>query len=92
MGGDVLFLFAQVGADVQYILSGIRSNSILTPNEQVLLDGYRALDPATRRRMLAFMLGGDAANEKNNPASITVSASGHGTQAAGRKIVNRGKQ
>jgi transcriptional regulator with XRE-family HTH domain len=91
-GALFLAAIANAGADVQYIVTGTPSASAVSADEQVLLDGYRALDPATRRRMLAFMLGGDAASEKNSPPSITVTASGHGTQAAGRKIVNRGKQ
>lgn len=43
---DAKFLaaIAAAGADVQYILTGIRSSTALTPDEQMLLTGYRALD------------------------------------------------
>jgi transcriptional regulator with XRE-family HTH domain len=101
MGSDVLFMFAQAGADAQYILTGIRSGTALAADEQILLDGYRALDPATRKRMLAFVLteSGPAEvsrqiKEKlngNGSKTITVTATGNGAQAAGRNIVNKGK-
>lgn len=55
-GSSFLTAIASEGADAQYILTGIRSNSALAADEQILLDGYRALDPATRKRMLAFIL------------------------------------
>jgi transcriptional regulator with XRE-family HTH domain len=43
---DAKFLaaIAAAGADVQYILTGIRSSAALTPDEQMLLAGYRTLD------------------------------------------------
>lgn len=53
---EILMLYAVTGADVQYILTGVRSSMALTPDESVLLEGYRSLDEKTRRRVLAFML------------------------------------
>lgn len=41
---DYLAAIAAAGADVQYILTDIRSSAALTPDEQALLAGYRALD------------------------------------------------
>lgn len=58
-GALFLSAVANSGVDVQYVITGIPSASTLAPDENVLLDGYRALDAPTRRRMLAFMLGGD---------------------------------
>lgn len=100
MGGDVLLEFAQAGADAQYILTGNRSSTALSADEQVLLDGYRALDPLTRRRTLAFILteSGPIAIQKKikeksgqNQGQITVTANGRGAQAAGKKIINKAK-
>lgn len=95
-GPSLLALKEKFGADPGWVLTGIGeapSKSSLTPDEQVLLDGYRALDQAVRRRMLAFMLGGEPPTGQTQEANTTiVTASGHGTQAAGRKIVNKGKQ
>lgn len=98
-GSRFLAEIANAGADVQYVITGQRANVSLTPDEQVLLDGYRALDPMTRRRMLAFVLTESGPlvvsrriKEKVAEAgskTISVTASGHGTQAAGRKIVNQ---
>ncbi|WP_306602521.1 helix-turn-helix domain-containing protein [Azonexus sp.] len=102
MGGDVLFLFARAGADVQYILTGIRSSSVTAPDEQLLLEGYRALDATTKRRALAFMLteSGPVAVQKKIKEKVaeqaqtqtTVTANGDGAQAAANKIKNRGKK
>jgi transcriptional regulator with XRE-family HTH domain len=41
---EYLSAIAAAGADVQYILTGIRSSAALTPDEQALLAGYRVLD------------------------------------------------
>ncbi len=41
---DFLIAIAGAGADVQYILTGIRSSTALSPDEQMLIAGYRALD------------------------------------------------
>ncbi|EGA2180973.1 helix-turn-helix transcriptional regulator [Salmonella enterica] len=51
-GGDVLFSFAEAGADIQYILLGeVR----LTENqeEKALLENYRAMNEAARLNMQA---------------------------------------
>lgn len=46
-GGEVLFSFAEAGADIQYILLG---ESRLTTNqeEKALLENYRAMDKAAQ--------------------------------------------
>lgn len=48
-GGEVLFAFAAAGADVQYILTGIRSGNlagavVLDREEEALLDNYRNIE------------------------------------------------
>ena len=61
-GMEVLEAFALAGADVQYVLTGTRGYDpapSLKPDEDVLLDAYRALEPSMRRRVLAFILGGE---------------------------------
>lgn len=64
--GFQLEALAAAGTDVHYIVTGTRKGPPpLKPDEQTLLDGYRSLDAATKRRMLAFVLGGDSpASEK----------------------------
>lgn len=57
-----LAAMATAGADVRYIITGEREGPppvTLTADERVLLDGYRALDPSTCKRVLAFILGGE---------------------------------
>ncbi|WP_199143211.1 helix-turn-helix transcriptional regulator [Citrobacter braakii] len=48
-GGDVLFSFAEFGADIQFILTGARSPE--TPEEKALIENYRAMDDAARLNM-----------------------------------------
>ena len=48
-GGEVLFALAQVGADVQYIITGKRSGDALPNREASLLDNYRQSDDRGRR-------------------------------------------
>lgn len=60
---------AGIGADVRYIITGDRKGQpplVLTADEQVLLNGFRALDEKTRKRMLAFVLSGDPPGGKVN--------------------------
>ena len=56
-GGEVLFSFAAAGADVQYILTGVRAGGMtqtqtqgeaLTPREAALLDNYRNSAPTAQ--------------------------------------------
>lgn len=98
-GAQCLYELSTVGLDVQYVVTGIRSKTALGTDEQVLLEGYRALDAATRKRILAFVLtetGPVAVREKikkiaePQQGQQIVIASGTGTQAAGRKIINKG--
>ena len=89
---------ASTGADIQYIVTGVRSTTALVPDEQVLLDGYRELDAPTKRRMLAFVLteAGPVAIRKKIKEMVakqeqsqqTITATGKGAQAAGRDIKN----
>jgi transcriptional regulator with XRE-family HTH domain len=54
---EYLSAIAAAGADVQYILTGIRSSAALTPDEQMLLAGYRALDARGKAGVFG-MIGG----------------------------------
>lgn len=97
-GAAFLAELSENGVDVQYVVTGIHSNTPMAADEQVLLDGYRTLDPATRKRLLAFVLTESGPldvsrkiKEKTAEPSVTVTAKGKGAQAAGKKIVNRGR-
>ena len=48
---------ARVGADIQYIVTGVRS-SALVGEEALLLEGFRKMDSETKRRTLAMVYGG----------------------------------
>lgn len=58
---------AAAGANIRYIVTGDREGPpplVLTADERVLLDSYRSQDPAMRKRILAFILGGDPSGGK----------------------------
>lgn len=79
------------GADVRYIITGDRDAPpppVLSPDEHVLLDGYRGLDKKTQKRLLAFVLGGELATgsvgqQINAPVKGGV---------AGRDLVHKGRK
>lgn len=56
-GGEVLFSFAQKGADVQYILTGMPAANALAPDEVMLLAGYRSMNAQGKAGVLG-MIGG----------------------------------
>ncbi len=71
-----LAAIAGAGADVRYIVTGDRDAPAppppLSAEEQLLLNGFRALDAATRRRMLAFVFGGESATSGGQSQSQTI--------------------
>ncbi len=94
---DAIFLagIAKLGADVCYIITGKREGPpplVLSPDEHVLLDSYRAQDPVMRKRILAFVLGGDDSTRKSPKYTVQQTIHGDvGNQAAGN-IINKGKR
>lgn len=91
-GALFLAAIANAGADVQYIVTGTPSGSIFAPDEQVLLDGYRALDATTKRRALAFMLteAGPVAVQKKIKEKVAVSSAADKYRGARIGGVNEG--
>ncbi|WP_053146871.1 helix-turn-helix transcriptional regulator [Pseudomonas sp. Pf153] len=59
---DLVAKLAVIGVDAQYVLIGERGQGArppsLAPDEELLLDGYRALDAASKKRMLASLISG----------------------------------
>jgi transcriptional regulator with XRE-family HTH domain len=82
---------AKVGADVQYITTGVRS-SALSGDEALLLEGFRLMDSETKRRTLAMVYGGTP------PAAPTTNINANridtsiGTNTAPITITNKGKK
>ncbi|WP_028489009.1 helix-turn-helix domain-containing protein [Thiothrix lacustris] len=56
-----LAAIAQAGADVQYILTGVRSASTLAADERLLLERYRAAAPAGKDAILGAAIGREQA-------------------------------
>lgn len=86
-GAICMYELSTIGLDVQYVVTGVRSNVALAADEHILLDGYRDLDAATKKRMLAFVLteSGPVAARKE----IQKVSAKQGGQAAGRDINNK---
>lgn len=70
MGGDVLMHFANAGADVQYVLTGVRSSLALTPEERLLLDRYRQSTQGLRDAALRVLLGDKASGGMTFKGSV----------------------
>lgn len=61
-----LAAIAQEGADVQYILTGIRSSLALTPNEKLLLERYRDSSKERQDAALGALLGFEGVKDKSD--------------------------
>ncbi|AVU75458.1 hypothetical protein CRX69_09665 [Pseudomonas rhizophila] len=58
---DLVAKLVVIGVDAQYVLVGERAQIAkppLTPDEEMLLEAYRALDVGDRKRMLAGLISG----------------------------------
>ncbi|WP_405119196.1 helix-turn-helix domain-containing protein [Pseudomonas leptonychotis] len=86
-GGEVLYAFANLGADAQYIFTGERRSQQKCPDvpadEQLLLDSYRGLTAAKKKQLLASLLTGDAAKKPAKSGGGVV-VTGSGNKTAGR--------
>jgi len=61
-----LAAIAQEGADVQYVLTGVRSSLALTPNEKLLLERFRDSSKERQDAALGALLGFGAVKEKSD--------------------------
>lgn len=61
-GGEVLFSFANAGADVQYILTGVRS-SVASVEERLVLERFRSSPQNLKDAVLRVLLGGASGEE-----------------------------
>lgn len=57
VSSEVLYLFAQLGADVQYILTGVRSSLALSPDERFLLERWRGSSQERKDAALGALIG-----------------------------------
>lgn len=62
------------GADVLYIVTGQRTDGLLSAEEQTLLAYFRAAPPAVRRAAMGALVGGA------QPGGMTMTQSGGGVQ------------
>lgn len=84
---DLVAKLLVIGVDAQYVLIGERvqtAKAQLAPDEEMLLDGYRALDAASKKQMLAGMILGEPGGAVGARASTTTTVSGSGNRVAGR--------
>ena len=92
-----LAAIAGVGVDTVYLLTGRRSDaapvpaiSDLPPDEQLLLDTYRGLSVAAKKKILADLLMDGApqaaarTRRKTAPSDSGIKVSGSGNRVAGR--------
>lgn len=85
--GDALAAWSEEGLDVQYVVTGERtptgSTQGLPADEQLLLEAYREMPAANKKKLLASLLTGE--KRKASPArGVKVKVTGTGNRAAGR--------
>jgi hypothetical protein len=84
---DLVAKLLVIGVDAQYVLIGERAQAgkpQMAPDEEMLLDGYRALDAASKKRMLASIILGEPGGAVGAQASTNTTVSGSGNRVAGR--------
>lgn len=84
-GADYLAAVAKVGADVQYIVTGVRCPGMLSGDESELLESFRAAPLAVKAATLAGLKAGanpGAREERQVPKTQIVAGSGN--RVAGR--------
>lgn len=83
---NALAAWLEEGLDVIFVLSGQRTNVSssrhLPPDEQLLLEAYRSLNPAARKELLAELLTGRKKPKAKPREGIKVS--GNANRVAGR--------
>lgn len=88
---EYLAAIAAAGADVHYILTGLRDApppEVISADERELLALFRAAPLAVKAAAIGALQGGAQASPRTK--HVTVTARGRDTQAAGRKIINKG--
>lgn len=71
-----LMMMFNLGFDVSYLLTGVRSVQALSTEEQLILDKYRQASPEVRNKMLLVLLGGGSqVNDINNSFNGRISNS-----------------
>lgn len=85
----LLRLMAEFGADPAWVLTGGGAGPSISPDERELLALFRAAPLAVKAAAIGALQGGAQAGAGRSH-QVTITASGRGTQAAGRKIINKG--
>jgi transcriptional regulator with XRE-family HTH domain len=74
-----LAAIGEAGADVTYIVTGRRSGQVALPrrppDEELLLEAYRALKPAVRKKLLASLLTGGKSGLDSKRDGVNVTGS-----------------
>ena len=85
---EYLEKIAAAGVDVQYLITGVRSDMALSPEEKYLLALYREAPPALRKAAIAALASGALAPARQ----ITVGGDNHGVIAGDLAILGEGKR
>ncbi|MDH1211116.1 helix-turn-helix domain-containing protein [Pseudomonas chengduensis] len=84
---------AKTGADVIYVVTGVRSTPDLTgqlpADEQLLLEAYRGMAAPARKALLAELLTGGKKPKAKPQSGEGINVSGSGHRVAGRDFNER---
>ncbi len=87
-GTDVWVALAAAGADVQYILTGSRSDKAMSADESLLLERYRASPRDLRDAALRVLLGGDGPASRGHQVKQKVSGNAGQVVGIQQGVVN----
>ena len=88
---EALAAWAMEGADVQYILTGVRSSAALTDEEQQLISLYRAAPLAVRAAAVAALSAGSAPQQTIH-GGVGQQFNAQVGQVASGNIINKGRR
>ncbi len=71
-GGKVLAAIAALGVDMQYVLTGVKNNAVSSPEEQVLLAHFRAMDARSKAGLLCTSSIMSMTPKAGNPATVAI--------------------
>lgn len=83
---NYLCAIAKVGADIQYIVTGVHSEACLSAEDALLLQGFRQLDPESKKRALAMVYGGNPPSSPNIKFNVQGNVGGQVESVSGGTI------
>ncbi len=76
--------FSCAGADIQYIVTGLRSKDVVSTDENLILEKFRSASAEIKNKMLMLLLGLESPNNATESVVNNPNNSESGTQLNGK--------